>query len=268
MSWRTASGAAAATRSRSSALTITCIRPPTIPSRNGSPMGTGSSWRIAALHSVSPQKRRSDIAAPRLSPDARSEPLGEERLGDLVGAALAPNDLAVEQRAGGLLHRRRRREAVRGSVIPGERTPRLLARQRLEQKALGLGAALPQEREVRVLGSQHGSEGALQLLRPGSRAHSGLLPKEVRELLGRVRVAAGARDQGGSCVADVTSARAEPLGDELGERTGRDRAQLDRLRAAPKRLVFVVEDPLHDVAPAAQVDVRHLGLELEDRPQE
>jgi hypothetical protein len=33
---------------------MTCIRPPTMPSRKGSPIETGSSWRIGAERSVSP----------------------------------------------------------------------------------------------------------------------------------------------------------------------------------------------------------------------
>ena len=54
---------------------------------------------------------------------------------------------------------------------------------------------------------------------------------------------------------------------DVAARTGPavDHAQLDLLRAAPERLVLVVEDPLHHVALAAEVDVRDLGLLLEHR---
>jgi hypothetical protein len=67
---------------------------------------------------------------------------------------------------------------------------------------------------------------------------------------------------------EFASAVAKSLGEERRELGGRDRAELDWLRAAPKRLVLVVEDPLHDVALAAEVDVRDLGLELKHRPHQ
>ena len=53
-SCKTASGAAAAIRSASSGLAMTCMRPPTMPRRNGSRIAIGSSWRMAAERSVSP----------------------------------------------------------------------------------------------------------------------------------------------------------------------------------------------------------------------
>ena len=51
MSWSTASGAAAAIRVPSSGLDMMCVRPPTIPSRNGSPIDTGRlvAHRVRAL---------------------------------------------------------------------------------------------------------------------------------------------------------------------------------------------------------------------------
>ena len=54
MSWSTASGAVAATRSRSRLFTMTCVRPSTMASRNPSMISIGSSWRIAAERLVSP----------------------------------------------------------------------------------------------------------------------------------------------------------------------------------------------------------------------
>jgi hypothetical protein len=60
----------------------------------------------------------------------------------------------------------------------------------------------------------------------------------------------------------------EAPGDEVAEGLGGDRPQLELLGAAPERLVRVVEDPLHHVALAAEVEVRDLGLLLQHRAQE
>jgi hypothetical protein len=48
----------------------------------------------------------------------------------------------------------------------------------------------------------------------------------------------------------------------------RDEAEFHRPRASPERLVLVVEDPLEHVPRAAEVDVRDLGLRLEDGAHE
>ena len=60
----------------------------------------------------------------------------------------------------------------------------------------------------------------------------------------------------------------EAVAQEAGELGRRDRTDLETLGAAPERLVRVVEDPLEDVPLAPEVDVRHLGLLLEDRPHQ
>jgi hypothetical protein len=52
--------------------------------------------------------------------------------------------------------------------------------------------------------------------------------------------------------------------DEAAKQLGLDDAQLQVLGAAPEGLVGVVEDPLHHVALAAQIDVGHIRLSLED----
>ena len=49
---------------------------------------------------------------------------------------------------------------------------------------------------------------------------------------------------------------------------GVDQLELDLLRAAPERLVAVVEQPLHHVPAAAEVDVGDLRLLLEDGPHQ
>ncbi len=67
---------------------------------------------------------------------------------------------------------------------------------------------------------------------------------------------------------DSPVGRAEPVEDETGEGLGGNHPQLDRLGAAPKGLVGVVEYSLHHVLLAPQVDVGHLGLFLERRAQE
>jgi hypothetical protein len=52
------------------------------------------------------------------------------------------------------------------------------------------------------------------------------------------------------------------------EEVRRDHVQLDLLRASPERLVLVAEDLAHHVPFAAEIDVSHVGLFLEDRPHE
>jgi hypothetical protein len=68
-----------------------------------------------------------------------------------------------------------------------------------------------------------------------------------------------------SGVVERLAGRREALAQERRELRRRDRPDLEPLGAAPERLVLVVEDPLEDVALAAQVDVPDLGLRLEHR---
>ena len=56
--------------------------------------------------------------------------------------------------------------------------------------------------------------------------------------------------------------------DVAAEERRRDHAELHLLRTAPERLVLVVEDPLEHVALAPEVDVRDVGLHLEDGAHE
>src|SRR6185295_9393567 len=96
-----------------------------------------------------------------------------------------------------------------------------------------------------------------------------LLQEEVAELLRGVRVPARDREdlRDDGRVDPAAGVGEAPL-DEVAERPGRDRAELELLGAAPERLVLVVEDPLHHVALAAEVEVRDLGLLLQDGPQQ
>ena len=101
--------------------------------------------------------------------------------------------------------------------------------------------------------------------RLASRRHE--LPDEVGELLRAVRVAAGDLEQPRRAPPSSIPfpVAREALAEEAGELRRRDRPDLELLRAAPERLVLVVEDPLEDVPLAAEVDVAHLRLRLEDR---
>ena len=93
-----------------------------------------------------------------------------------------------------------------------------------------------------------------------------LSPDEVGELLGAVGMAAGDAEEALEGLVPDPSVRAvEPPLDVGRELVRRDHPDLDPLRAAPERLVLVVEDRLQDVTLAAQVDVGDLGLGLEDR---
>ena len=56
----------------------------------------------------------------------------------------------------------------------------------------------------------------------------------------------------------------ESLADERGEVLRGDHPELELLRAAPEGLVGVVEEPFHHAPLAAEIDVRDLGLRLED----
>ena len=91
------------------------------------------------------------------------------------------------------------------------------------------------------------------------------LPDEVGELLGAVRVPPGCLQQAVERdVGDRSAGLLEAPPDEGCEFAARDRPDLELLRAAPERLVLVVEDALEQVALAAEVDMADLGLGLED----
>ncbi len=95
------------------------------------------------------------------------------------------------------------------------------------------------------------------------------LPYLVGELLCPVRMAGGVVEQTGDRVlGDAFVALLESCAHEARELCLVDQADFELLRAAPERLVAVAEDPVEHVALAAQVDVRYLGLSLEDGPQE
>ena len=122
---------------------------------------------------------------------------------------------------------------------------------------------------MRVLRAQHPGKGGIELVGAGDAVEGGLLPEEVAELLGRVGVAAGAGEQLLEGLgADLLVRPEEALADEAGEALGIDELELDLLRAVPEGLVDVVEEALHHVAAAAEVDVGDLGLLLEHRPQQ
>src|SRR5689334_18180655 len=69
-------------------------------------------------------------------------------------------------------------------------------------------------------------------------------------------------------VGDRLAARLEPLHEEALELDRRDHPDLELLRAAPERLVLVLEDPLEQMPLAPQVDVADLGLRLKDGAHE
>ena len=122
---------------------------------------------------------------------------------------------------------------------------------------------------MRVLGAEHALEASLDLVGTRRRVGLRLLPREVAELLRRVWVAAGEReDLGDGLRVDRLPGRSEASGDVVGELGRLDHVQLHLLGATPERLVRVVEDPRQHVALAAEIDVRDLGLGLEDAPHQ
>ena len=93
-----------------------------------------------------------------------------------------------------------------------------------------------------------------------------LLPGEVAELLGGVGVPGRDREDRVEPVGrDHAAGAVEAAADVAAEVLRVDHAELDLLGAAPERLVGVAEDAPHHVALGAEVDVRDLGLGLEDR---
>ena len=80
--------------------------------------------------------------------------------------------------------------------------------------------------------------------------------------------AGGSEDAGHRGCVDVLPGCAEARRDVLAKELGRNDTQLKLLRAPPERLVGVVEDALHHVALAAEVQVRDFRLLLEDRAHE
>src|SRR5205807_9180383 len=74
------------------------------------------------------------------------------------------------------------------------------------------------------------------------------LPREVREFLGSVRLAAGGLQQAYErVVGDRPAGLAEARPDEGGELGRDDRPQLEPLRTSPEGLVANVEDQLQDL---------------------
>ena len=129
----------------------------------------------------------------------------------------------------------------------------------------GPGGVVPELREVIVLGANDPGDALLDVGGRGLAAGGHELPHEVGQLLGAVRVPAGHLEEPVEAfVGDALARRGEALAEEGRERRRRDRPDLELLRTAPERLVPVVEDPLEQVPLAAQVDVAHLGLGLED----
>jgi hypothetical protein len=198
------------------------------------------------------------------------DPLGQERLGDPVGAGAFPDDeLVLCQRVEGALDARCAREAVTAAEVLAGRGDERLGGEGLEHRPLHPRRLVPDQREVRVLRPQHAREPRIELGGARPAAGRGLLPQRVAQLLRGVGVAARDRQHavdGG--VVDPAARRLEPLANEGREVFGRDHAELHLLRAAPERLVGVVEEPVHDAALAAQVDMSDVRLSLEDGPHQ
>src|SRR6186713_627235 len=97
-----------------------------------------------------------------------------------------------------------------------------LGGERLEHRSLHARRLVPDQREVRVLRSQYAVERRVQLGGAGRAARRGLLPERVAELLRRIRMPAGDREDavdGGRI--DPAARRLEPLADEGSEVLGR-----------------------------------------------
>src|SRR4051812_11994534 len=194
-------------------------------------------------------------------------PLAEERLDDADVAAVAVDELLALERLDRLLRRRDGSQRVAAPVVLAERMAGF-ASERLKDELLVRRRTVPEQAEVRVLGAQDAGQGGVQPVRRGRPARGRLLPEEVAQLLRRVRVAAGdVHDGVDHGRVGLAVRRREALGDERAEQRGRDDAELELLGAAPEGLVGIVEDPLHHVAPAAEVEVRDVGLLLKDRAQ-
>ena len=133
-------------------------------------------------------------------------------------------------------------------VVLAVRMPRL-GGERSEQEPLAGRGVLPDEREVRVLGAQNAFEPDAHVQRRRRRAPVGRLPGEVAELLRRVRVARGHLEHASRRPRRRSACRSTANRSAMNgaNRSGADHAELHLLRAAPERLVLVVEDRAHHV---------------------
>ena len=118
-----------------------------------------------------------------------------------------------------------------------------------------------------MLGAQDVRERDLDVARMRRVTEGHFLPGEVGELLRRVRMSVGELEQPRErVVVDAAVTRLESRAHEGPELVDVDPSELDLLRAAPERLVAVVEDRPQHVAAAAEIDMAYLALRLEDRP--
>ena len=118
-----------------------------------------------------------------------------------------------------------------------------------------------------MLGTEHVGERGLHVRGVGGVTvrHAG--PREECELLGRVGMPVGEVEQSHEgIVVDVPLRPGESVADVRTQRIVRQPADDHLPRAAPERLVPVVEQRVEHVALAPQVHVGDLGLRLEHRP--
>src|SRR5207248_509238 len=149
------------------------------------------------------------------------------------------------------------------------RSCRRLVREREEQPTLHRRRVLPEPLEMVVLRTEHLLARRLDVRRVRDESLRQSLPDLVRELLCRVRMPPGRLEETGQrVVVDPLVGGGEALADEGRELRRRDRPQLERLGAAPERLVLVVEDPVEYVPLAAEIDVPYVRLGLEYRTEE
>ena len=164
------------------------------------------------------------------------------------------------------LQRRRRRQFVAGVIVGGVDAVRGLGGQGEQEQALGVRRVVPDLREVVRLRPQHTGHRLLDVGDRGPAPAADELPREVRQLLGRVRVSVRrGQEPLERLVVDPLPGGAEALADEECELLRLNHPDLELLRAAPERLVAVAEDSLQQVALAAEVHVADLRLRLEDR---
>ncbi len=195
------------------------------------------------------------------------DPLGQKRLGDTVlAAADAIDELGVRARPA----RSARCRLIGSAWGAGSRCSggvRAARRRAPPAPPLGCGGARPEQAEVGVLGAQRGSERPFKRPSPPSRPPAWALPQEVQRA--PVSRRGGRRSSPGSSRRRPRRAIL-PVSEKRSSRSARtapagSAPSVDLLGAAPEWLVLVVEDPLHHVTLAAEVDVRDLGLLLKDR---
>src|SRR5688572_32994639 len=92
---------------------------------------------------------------------------------------------------------------------------------------------------MRVLGPKQSGDGIQKLGLARNPVERRVVPEEITELLGCVRMSHRVLQELVDDVwFDALAASAEPLGDERGEQARLDHIQLDLLRASPERLVL------------------------------